>query len=335
MVSVSVLSRVEDLVELTTEWWALWRNSCATPFQSPAWLLPWINEFAWHGLCVFVVRRDGNLVGLLPLYKLKDEHGLTLRPCGAGVSDYLDGLFEPSLESAVVATIFADLALMSDGGLRLELPRLARVSPLARHPTPAGWTDEREDDEPCPVFLLPDSAEDLSLILPKRMAQNLRYYSRRAERAGDPQFESAVAADTALALFDGLARLHETRWSERGQSGVLSDPGVQRFHRAAIPMLIEAGMLRLYGLRLEGVLMAALYALAAKQRTFYYLGGFDPSYAALGLGTLIIGHAIEEAVREGCREFDFLKGREAYKYHWGAQDQAVTTRRLSFHARYG
>jgi CelD/BcsL family acetyltransferase involved in cellulose biosynthesis len=36
---------------------------------------------------------------------------------------------------------------------------------------------------------------------------------------------------------------------------------------------------------------------------------------------ILIGHAIEEAAREGARDFDFLRGQEAYKYEWGAQDR--------------
>jgi len=35
----------------------------------------------------------------------------------------------------------------------------------------------------------------------------------------------------------------------------------------------------------------------------------------------MIGHAIEEAVRAGASEFDFLRGKEAYKYKWGAKDR--------------
>jgi hypothetical protein len=32
-------------------------------------------------------------------------------------------------------------------------------------------------------------------------------------------------------------------------------------------------------------------------------------------------HAIEQALREGAREFHFLRGQEAYKYGWGAVDR--------------
>ena len=37
----TLITRTGDLVRLLPEWWALWtRAERATPFQSPAWLLP-------------------------------------------------------------------------------------------------------------------------------------------------------------------------------------------------------------------------------------------------------------------------------------------------------
>ncbi|RUX44983.1 GNAT family N-acetyltransferase, partial [Mesorhizobium sp. M7A.F.Ca.CA.002.09.1.1] len=54
---------------------------------------------------------------------------------------------------------------------------------------------------------------------------------------------------------------------------------------------------------------------------YAYLGGFDPAYAEESPGAILIGHAIVESIREDAREFDFLRGQEAYKYGWGAADR--------------
>src|SRR5205807_436927 len=54
---------------------------------------------------------------------------------------------------------------------------------------------------------------------------------------------------------------------------------------------------------------------------YYYLGGFDPELARRSVGTLLTARAIETAVADGCREFDFLRGREPYKYRWGCIDR--------------
>jgi CelD/BcsL family acetyltransferase involved in cellulose biosynthesis len=43
---------------------------------------------------------------------------------------------------------------------------------------------------------------------------------------------------------------------------------------------------------------------------------------------LIVAHAIEQAIREGAGEMDFLRGREPYKYRWGAVDRSSYGRTL-------
>jgi CelD/BcsL family acetyltransferase involved in cellulose biosynthesis len=56
-----------------------------------------------------------------------------------------------------------------------------------------------------------------------------------------------------------------------------------------------------------------------KGRAYYYGGGFDPSAAAYSPGSLVVGEAIRYAAAEGCVEFHFLRGEEAYKRLWGCR----------------
>ena len=110
---------------------------------------------------------------------------------------------------------------------------------------------------------------------------------------------------------------------------MLADPAIRRFHRAAAPLLLSSGLLRLHALRLDERIVAVMYALHAKRRAYCYLCGFDPDFDALSPGTLIFGHTIWEAVREGAREVDFLRGKERYKYFWGARERPCYGRMLN------
>ena len=102
---------------------------------------------------------------------------------------------------------------------------------------------------------------------------------------------------------------------------MLADPLVQRFLRAALPGLSEPGLLRLTTLTLEGDVVGVYCGFAHRGRAYAYLGGFDPGYGFESPGTILMGHAIAEAAREGAREFHFLRGQEGYKYDWGAVDR--------------
>jgi CelD/BcsL family acetyltransferase involved in cellulose biosynthesis len=109
---------------------------------------------------------------------------------------------------------------------------------------------------------------------------------------------------------------------------VLADPPIRRFHRAAAPLLLSAGLLRLHVLRLDERIIAVMHALHAKCRAYCYLCGFDPEFGALSPGTLILGHSIWQAVREGTREVDFLRGQERFKSFWGVRERLCYGRML-------
>lgn len=45
MPEIRIIRTGEDLAALQPQWWELWRRAAATPFLSPAWLLPWWQIF--------------------------------------------------------------------------------------------------------------------------------------------------------------------------------------------------------------------------------------------------------------------------------------------------
>jgi CelD/BcsL family acetyltransferase involved in cellulose biosynthesis len=96
---------------------------------------------------------------------------------------------------------------------------------------------------------------------------------------------------------------------------------VRAFHLEAASRFLERGWLRLHALRFRGEVAAVLYCFLCRGTLYYYGGGFDPYLARLSPGTVLTGHAMAEAVREGAAEFDFLRGDEPYKYAWGAADR--------------
>jgi CelD/BcsL family acetyltransferase involved in cellulose biosynthesis len=321
-VAVEEITTPAGLVALRPEWLELWHSMpTATPFQSPGWLLPWWHAFGRGELLTLAIRVQGRLAGLFPLYVYPDGDTRKLLPLGIGVSDYLDPLLPPDL----VPPALARLALWQDRFDRIDLEDLRAGSPLLDAPLPPGWHESVHPCEPCPVLALPDDPAELRRAVP-RLAK-LPYYRRRAERLGAMRLECA-SADTLPEFLEALFALHATRWQGRDEPGVLADPVVQDFHREAAAALLELGLLRLHGLRIGGRLVAVLHGSTDRQRFHAYLAGHDPALPHPGLGALMIGHAVEQAAAEGLLEFHFLRGREPYKYAWGAVDRPNHGRRL-------
>jgi CelD/BcsL family acetyltransferase involved in cellulose biosynthesis len=323
---IEEITAAESLAALAPEWTRLWRLSPhATPFQTPAWLLPWWRHFGQGELVVLCAREVDRLAGLLPLYIHQEASLRKLLPVGIGNSDWLDAICLPGHERQVAGALLSAIAERAVRFDVCDLQPLPSESPLLHAPG-AGLADERIALEPCPVLRLA-AAGELEASLPTRRRRKLRYYRRRAESAGHLRFETAQP-ESLPELLDAFCALHAARWERQGLPGVLADEAVRSFHSEAAPRLMAQGVLRLHALRLDERIVAVLYGLLAKGRLYLYLSGFDPDLAGLGVGSLVIRHAMEEAVREGVREFDFLRGREAHKYRWGASDCPSYGRRL-------
>jgi CelD/BcsL family acetyltransferase involved in cellulose biosynthesis len=302
------------LEDLEPCWWRLWsRSVAATPFQSPAWLIPWWQTFAPGDLAAIAVWSGDDLAGLAPLYLERHVRGPRLLPIGISLSDYLDILCVPDLKAEAGAAI-ADAALSLEWSqwilpdlpadavsLSLELPNAEEHLSMAHA---------------CPVLPL-DRGRTLASTVPARRRRQLRRAEKAARRRG-AVVVSRCESDPGM-FVDKLIGLHGARWADRG-GGVLSDLAVG-FHRRALPRLAQSGLARCLTIEIGDAAVGAYYGFHHRDRAYAYLGGFDPAFAAESPGAILIGHAISMAEREGGREFDFLRGREAYKYGWGASDR--------------
>lgn len=174
---------------------------------------------------------------------------------------------------------------------------------------PEGWRAEWSGGNPCPVLGLAD--------IPSGIRRKLRMNRNRADRVGGWAVDPAGPGG-----FDTLVALHQARWTAAAEPGVLADPAVLRCLRLALPALQEAGLLRLQVLYVTGAPAAAILALLAPGRIFFYTSGYDVAQSFVSPGTILLGAMLEEAQAEGRTEAHFLRGQEAYKYAWGAVDQA-------------
>jgi CelD/BcsL family acetyltransferase involved in cellulose biosynthesis len=208
----------------------------------------------------------------------------------------------------------------------VDLQQLRDDDPLLIADDPGGLHSIVCSGDPCPVLSFGHTSPG-EFTAPKHMVANLRYYRRKAGQRGAVSLERADAGSVQR-LAEVLLTLHAARWSSRGMTGVLADPHVQAFHRDAVPRLQAAGLLALHALSVDDRVVAVAYVLTSADRMYYYLGGFDPAFTAVSPGTQVLAAAIDAGSRAGVREFDFLRGREAYKYRWGAADRATGRRQI-------
>jgi CelD/BcsL family acetyltransferase involved in cellulose biosynthesis len=333
--STRILTDESDMRALLPDWQTLWdRCPRATAFQRPEWLLSWIEIFQPTQPRLIEVRLQQQLVGLFPLLIYSRGTERVLGFMGGGVSDYLDALIAPEHEREVLALLWTIVRQEITDWDTLHLTEVPPTSVLLpAHPT-APFAILPHDV--CPILDLPARVEDLRTVVPFRKTANLRNARNRMAQAGAVRLEIA-STHTIGPLLDTLFEMHTFRWEKAGQPGVLADGTVREFHhRLALP-LVKQGVLRLYALYLAGHTIAILYTLFEKSTVLLYLHAFDPAHAYFSPGTYIFGAVIEDAIRAGKRQVNFLRGTESYKYSWGARDTrafAIQASRAELPARF-
>ncbi len=327
-ITTRIIDGTAGLLRIEQDWWRLWRRCpTATPFQSPAWLIPWWQAFAPGPLATAAVFRSRELVALAPLY-LERGHQPRFLPIGISLSDMHDVLLDagdPELPDAVFGAI-QDAAGRS-GALRVDWPDVPPGAFLERLPISTGWCAVWANGGACPELELSAGLQSV----PAAKRRKLRMAWHRAEARGVVEIRDA--GDVGLEPWlDALFALHGARWRTRGEDGVLADETARAFQRRAVPALASAGLLDGRVLTIGGRIAGVYYGLTHGKRAYAYLGGFDPDFVRESPGTILMGDAIERAAARGCTSLNFLRGREAYKYEWGAIDRvsrALSLRRVA------
>jgi len=83
---------------------------------------------------------------------------------------------------------------------------------------------------------------------------------------------------------DDFFELHQRRLNA-GVAGMFASHRARAFHREAARALLDAGMLRLHLLLLDGEARAAAYCFRKGATCYYYQCGSEPFLAKLSLGT--------------------------------------------------
>ncbi|MGH8064690.1 MAG: GNAT family N-acetyltransferase [Candidatus Entotheonellia bacterium] len=327
----------EALTALRDEWNELLeRCDRATIFLSWEWNEAWWRYFG-HGkhLLLLQVREHGILVGLAP-FCISRYPGTPLRRLvfvGTETSDYLDVLAPTDRAFEICTAIVHYLTTSRDADLvdLHDLRPTALLRETVAQSSPSTWVGHElslAPQEPCPYLPLPSTWEEYL----KRLSKNTRHHLPRCQRAFGRDFEHAEirmasATETAEAM-TALFELHRRRWESRQQSGQLASEDIQAFHRRVAEQFLARGWLRLYIAYADGHIVGVEYAFCFHQRYSFYLNGFDPELARYSLGSLLMIDAIRQAIAEGCREVDFLRGKETYKAQLGATEDRVNARLL-------
>ncbi len=288
---------------------------------------------------VTCVDNEGALVGVAPLYARR--HRVLGVPCarellliGTGItlktSEHLDIVARPGFERQVAEAI-ADRLRADPDWDRLWLWQVGGGSVTLSHfETAMGEGVTTKECDRAPFIDTSSDWDTLRRSYGRSMRRNLDYYSRRLFKTHACQFQLVRTREEVEPAMDALVRLHQARWESLGAPGAFRAPGFETFLRAAARDAFESGHLRLWTLRIDGQIEAALIGFAEQGVLHYFQKGFNPAYAKWDLGTAMLALCVRECVADPeIRAFDFMGGGAPYKTVWARQSRVSLTSTIS------
>ena len=181
----------------------------------------------------------------------------------------------------------------------------------------AGYRVTREKLVTSPRITLASDFEAYVQGLGKKERHELRRKLRRFEAAPGAAFDWAADAQRG-AVLDRFFALHRL---SKGEKAAFMTQEVESFFRDIADALAAAGKLRLGVVRAHDEIAAVLFAFAYRDTLALYNAAYDPALGSLSLGIASHAYAVRDAIAQGFKVYDLLRGDEPYKYDLGAVDR--------------
>jgi CelD/BcsL family acetyltransferase involved in cellulose biosynthesis len=298
------------------------RDAEAGVFSHPAWLQAWWESLGSGDLLIAVVWDGEEPIAVFPTCTCGEEEGLLSFLGSEDVTDDQVPAAVPDREAEALR-FFLEWAF-ADGGFRrvrfhsvLDGRRWLDVVEEVARRSDLGYSHEQVDV--APAIILPGSFDEYLASLSGHDRHELRRKRRRLSELGSWTVRRAheVGWEADLQAFFEFHR------RAPGEKAGFFTPSRERFFRRLAADLFLLGLARLDVLDLDGEPVACTFSYDFRDTFALYNSSFRPDLARHAPGMVLVGALIEQAIAEGKRVFDFLRGDEPYKRRFGPVPRPV------------
>ncbi|MFH0773414.1 MAG: GNAT family N-acetyltransferase [bacterium] len=168
-----------------------------------------------------------------------------------------------------------------------------------------------------PFIMLPNSWEQYLKSLERTDRKELK---RKLKRLGSVPYAVQYADRTNLNAFEEFVKLH--RLSDVSKKQFMSEK-MKSFFYDLYTLPIPSWHTKLAFLEIEHTPAAVVYYFENDEELLLYNSGYDPGYKQYSAGFLLFAYLIKDAIANGKKRLDFLRGNERYKYDLGGKDRKL------------
>lgn len=306
--TAAVCRCVEDVAR---EWEDLADRAGASPFLRPGWLRSWWAAFGEGDLRILAARRDGRLVGVLPVV---NRHGAVVSPTNWHSHEY--GFL--ATDEDAVAALNGVLLAGRPHHVRLDFVH-AGTPQLAAHQAGAaalGYRTRTGELVRSPYVPLEGGWDGYERRLGAKKLRDLRRRARRLAETGRVAFEVSDGTRDLDARLDEGFRVEAAGWKGAGGTAIAAHPATRLFYADLAGWAAARGWLRLAFLRLSG--RAIAFDLALEQAGVHYLlkTGYDATFRVYAPGAVLRREMLARAFSEHLTRYEFLGDTAPWKREW-------------------
>ncbi|MBX9934256.1 MAG: GNAT family N-acetyltransferase [Methylobacterium sp.] len=310
-----------DLASASHLWRSLQEAGACTAYQR----LEWVESLVAHlmpgsGASLLVIEvgdaASGRPLMLVPLVRLKRRGYSTIQWLDLGVCDYAAPILAPgtALSAAEAAQAWDAVRAVLP---KVDLVRITRIpqdifglpNPLAL--LPAARTIPLKASG---IVLEGDAETVIKRTCSASTGKDIVRRRKRVASLGQVRFVEARTPEEAGRIFDVLLRQRRERFRELGRFDLLDRPEVVAFYRDVALRSVPDGLVRVFGIEVNGEWIATAYGLehgGAFHGILLAIAG--EAWKPLAPGILIAAEIMEWSRRNGLTYLDFTIGDLPYK----------------------
>jgi len=309
-----------------------------TIYMTYDWARTWWRFYgAGRQLRIYQFRREGRLIGILPLYLDRIGFpgiGLTVaRLVGASIPPKvfdppIGGAFAEEIWTLVVEKLFRDEGcdVLSFGPVAAEYPATAGLAPACARMSK--WVCEPQivSREVQTIYYLPKTYDEYFASLDSKERKTRRKKLRELEAVHAVRTEVLDAPEQVGGEFEEFVLQHTTQWQSEGRPGHFHAwPNALDYNRALVETLGKLGRVRFYKLYGGDTVITRQYTYVLGNTLYAELPAraFGEQWDRHSLGCTSQIKLLEDAIRGGVTRMDSGLGHYEYKILTGGKETPV------------
>jgi len=317
---IKVVTRREEVTVGREEWnKLLYGSETNTVFQTYEWIWSWWKVFGHrHALFLVEVRDGDKLLALGPMMVGKVGIQRQLGFIGDENSDYCD-FIAGERKSEVLGAIFDTVAAFKGWDV-IQLMNIPESSSTAvsvwEFCNRAGRYLIQRNDIVCPTLIVKGHEKHARRVANGKTVRRRHNYMTKRENF---RIFQLVEVEEALRYLEHFITQHIRRWKGTPSPSLFLVAGNREFYRELIRTLLPQGLLLFTVLEYGGKPIAFHFGFDYGSKIIWYKPSYDPEYARLSPGSVLLKHLIEYCLERGHLELDFSIGDEPFKRRYANQ----------------